>query len=113
MHNVIEFPRTASQTSRPVPEVDGSSGAVGAAVTQELATGSIGNMIGALSRTLEQIGMMCELISDGPIRAQLEAERSRLLAGLAAARQTAARLPSAGVAAPSPGASEPPLAVTN
>ncbi len=70
-------------------------------------------MIGALSRTLDQIRMMCELIPDGPIRAQLEAEQSRLLAGLAAARQTADRLPSAGVAAPSPGASEQPLAVTN
>ena len=78
-----------------------------------MATRSIGNMIGALSRTLDQIRMLCEMIPDGPTRAQLEAEQSRLLAGLAAARQTAARLPSTGAAAASPGTSGQPLAVTN
>ena len=112
MHNVIEFPRAASQTLRPVPEVDRSSGAVGAAATQAQATRSIGNMIGALSRTLDQIRMMCELIPDGPVREQLEAEQSRLIAGLASARQTASRLPSTGATA-APQASEQPLAVTN
>jgi hypothetical protein len=88
MQNVIEFPRSASRGPQSVTD------AAAAAVPQ--AARSIGNMIGALSRTLDQIRMMCELIPDGPIREQLEAEQSRLLAGLFAARQTAARLSSTG-----------------
>jgi hypothetical protein len=104
MQNVIEFPHTTSRGPQLV--------AAGVAVTHVQAARSVGNMIEALSRTLDQIRTLCELIPDGPIREQLKAEQSRLLAGLFTARQSAARLSSIGAPTAASDANEQPLALT-
>lgn len=92
MQNVIEFPRTASFGSQSVPAVDTTAVAAGSAVAHAQAARSIGNLIEALSRTIDQISMLCKLIPDGPIHDQLRVEQNRLLAGMFTARQTSARL---------------------
>jgi len=90
MQNVIEFPRAASLGSQQVAAAGTAAGAGGPDVAH--AAGAIGNMIEALSRTIDQIGMLREMLPDGSIRDQLKAEQNRLLAGLFTARQTSARL---------------------
>lgn len=108
MQNVIEFPHSAS---RLLPSAAADHVSAGATVVHAQAARSTGNLIGALSRTLGQIGMLCEMMPDGPIRAQLEAEQTRLLAGLFAARQSAAQLSSAGAATAASDTTDQPLAL--
>ena len=86
MPNIIEFPRATSRCSHSVPTGDPPAQAR-----------SICSVIDALSRTLDQIRMLCEMIPDGPMRERLETEQARLTFGLFTARQTAAQLASAGV----------------
>jgi hypothetical protein len=113
MQNVIEFPHAASRGPRSVAAGHAPVAAATAAVTHAQAVRSIGNMIAALSRTLDQIRMLCEMLPDGPIREQLKAERTRLTAGLFNARQTAARLSAALAPALPSEAADQPLALTH
>ena len=112
MQNVIEFPHAASRGPQLVAAGHAPVAAAGAAVTQVQAVRSIGNMIGALSRTLDQISMLCEMIPDGPMREQLKAEQTRLLAGLFTARETAARLSAPGAPTAPLSSADQPLALS-
>ena len=95
MPNIIEFPHAASRVSHSAPTGNPPAQAR-----------SICSVVGALSRTLDQIRMLCEMIPDGPMRERLETEQARLTVGLFTARQTAALLASADASTPAADASD-------
>ena len=99
MPNIIEFPRGAPRVSHSVPTGNPPAQAR-----------SICSVIDALSRTLDQIRMLCEMIPDGPMRERLETEQARLIVGLFTARQTAAQLASAAVSTAAADASDRSIA---
>jgi len=53
---------------------------------------TIAAIFDSLSRILDRISNLCEIVPDGPIREQFETERARLMAKLNAVRLTAAQI---------------------